>query len=324
MISAPRAKSRPGKTLLALTGWDRALWEGEFRRLEPEREIAWTRTMPADPDIRFAVVWKQPQGMLAGLPNLRAVFSAGAGVDHLLADPELPAVPVIRMVDPDLTMRMSEYVVWQVLDHLRQGRRYRAQQAQKTWRELAQPAANEVTVGFLGTGVLGSDAAAKLAALGFRLAGWSRTPKTIAGVDCHYGPSGLKPFLATCDIVVVLLPLTAETRGILDRGFFAAMKRDTPLGGPVLINAGRGGLQVDADIGDALDSGALMAASLDVFQTEPLPAASPLWAHPRVTVTPHAAASSSPKSLVPAILRQMAAIEAGGMPENTVDRAAGY
>jgi glyoxylate/hydroxypyruvate reductase A len=324
VISLPQTKSAPGKTLLALTGWDRAVWEGEFRRHAPEREIAWTRAMPTDPDIRFAVVWKQPQGLLAGLPNLRAVFSAGAGVDHLLADPGLPAVPVIRMVDPDLTTRMSEYVVWQVLDHLRQGQRYRAQQGQKTWRELPQPAAGEVTVGILGVGVLGADAAAKLAALGFRVAGWSRTSKTIAGVSCWHGKSGLKPFLAASDIVVVLLPLTAETRGILDRGFFAGMKRDTPLGGPVLINAGRGGLQVDADIADALDSGVLMATSLDVFQTEPLAAASPLWRHPRVTVTPHAAASSSPKSLVPAILRQMAAIEAGSIPENTVDRAAGY
>jgi glyoxylate/hydroxypyruvate reductase A len=313
-----------GAMLLSLTGWDREPWETEFRRNAPGLGIVWRREEPVDPSIRYAVVWKHPHGLLAGLPNLRAVFSAGAGVDHLLADPALPDVPVVRMADADLTARMSEYVAWQALDHLRQGARYRALQSARQWRELAQPAAGEITVGVLGLGVLGSDAAARLRQLGFAVAGWSRTPKRLPGVDCHHGPRGLAPFLAKCDIAVVLLPLTAETRGIIDRKFLAAMKRETPLGGPVLINAGRGGLQRDADILAALEDGTLMAASLDVFETEPLPPASPLWPHPRVTITPHAAASSNPRALVPAIVNHVRELEAGRMPAHVVDRAAGY
>lgn len=313
-----------GRVLFAVTGWDASPWLEAFARLAPQREIVRESDAAGDASIRYAVVWKPKAGVLSKLPGLAAIFSVGAGVDHILSDPELPNVPIVRMVADDLTDRMSEYVVWQVLDHLRQGPRYRLQQTSRIWRELSQPVAADVTVGILGLGVLGSDAAAKLATMGFRLAGWSRSRKAMDGIECFHGERGLPDFLGTSDIVVCLLPLTPGTLGMIGHDFIAMMKRETPLGGPVLINAGRGGLQVEADLLEALDGGKLMAASLDVFETEPLPAGSRLWDHPAVTVTPHAAAMSDPRKLVRSILRQMADFEAGMPLVNLVDREAGY
>jgi glyoxylate/hydroxypyruvate reductase len=312
------------RILLATTGWDPDAWLRIFRRECPDRETVTEPDGPADPSIRYAVVWKHVQGSLTHLPNLRAIFSLGAGVDHVFLDPSLPEVPVVRIVAGDLTMRMTEYVVWQVLDHVRQGPAYRDQQRHRIWRELSQPAAVDITVGIMGLGVLGSDAAQKLSNIGFRIAGWSRSEKRIAGIACHHGAAGLDRFLGESDIVVVLLPLTSETRGIIDASLIARMKRHTPLGGPVLINAGRGGLQVETDILAALDEGSLMAASLDVFKSEPLPPGSRLWNHPKVTVTPHVAATSDPARLVPELLREMENLEQGRPVKGLVDMRTGY
>lgn len=312
------------RILLSTTGWEPAVWIQQFNRLTPEREVVEEPDGPADPSIRFAVVWKQRPGVLASLPNLKAIFSIGAGVDHIFRDAHVPEVPIVRVVAEDLTMRMTEYVVWQVLDHMRQGRIYRDQQARKIWREPSQPAAADVTVGIMGLGVLGTDAAQKLRALGFRVAGWSRKEKQVEGVDCFAGEAQMPAFLSVSDIVVCLLPLTPQTRGVINRQTLSWMKRQTPIGGPVLINAGRGLLQVEADILEALESGALMAASLDVFETEPLPRQSPLWEHPRVFVTPHAAATSDPARLAPIMVRQMNDYDAGLPLSNLVDREAGY
>jgi glyoxylate/hydroxypyruvate reductase len=312
------------RILLSVSGWRPDSWLDAFRRVAPQREVVIAPASVRDPSIAYAVVWKPPPGSLAQLPNLMGIFSLGAGVDHVLNDPNLPDVPIVRIVSQDLTMRMSEFVVWQVLDQFRLGPRYRRQQLRRQWQELALPSASSVTVGIMGLGVLGADAASKLAPLGFRLAGWSRTEKIIAGVDSYHGDEGLGPFLARTDILVVLLPLTDATVGIIDSRLLDRLKRRTPMGGPVLINAGRGGLQVEADILAALDDGRLMAATLDVFQTEPLPADSPLWSHPRVTITPHAAATSDPDALVGPMVRQMENMEAGRPITGLVDRRRGY
>jgi glyoxylate/hydroxypyruvate reductase A len=181
-----------------------------------------------------------------------------------------------------------------------------------------------VRVGVLGLGVLGRDAAAKLAAMGFDVAGWSRTPKPDAGVPAFHGEEGLGAFLARTDILVCLLPLTDETRGFLNRGLFGRLARDGRLGGPVLINAGRGGQQVEADILACLDDGTLHAATLDVFETEPLPADSALWAHPAVTVTPHNAAMSDPETIGRLVAEQIRRFEAGEPLRDVVDRRLGY
>lgn len=318
-------KADKGKILLSVTGWDPAVWRKALEEAAPARPVVLAPETPDDPTIRYAVVWKQRSEVLARLPNLQAIFSIGAGVDHIFADDGVPDVPIVRVVSDDLTTRMSEYVVWQVLDHHRMGSVYRRQQAQRIWHEdRRQCAARDVTVGIMGIGALGSDAARKLACLGFRVTGWSRRPKTVEGVSCHHGDVGLGPFLAGADIVVVLLPLTPGTRGILNLDLFRRMKTNGPLGAPVLINAGRGGLQNEADILKALDMRLLGAVTLDVFNHEPLPETHPLWGHPRVTITPHAAATSDPAALVPPMIRQMEAHEAGRPFTDLVDRAAQY
>ena len=315
-----------GNILLSVTGFDPGIWKDALEKAAPDRTVVLEPAGASDPAIDYAVVWKQPPGVLDGLPNLKAIFSIGAGVDHLFAAGNaLPDVPIVRVVADDLTDRMSEYSVWQVLDHLRKGPLYRDQQARRVWHEdLMQPAASEVTVGILGYGNLGRDAAKKLMMLGFKVIGWSRTEKQGEAVETFAGEDGLTDFLGQSDIVVCLLPLTPATRGILSAPFFARMKPRGPLGAPILINAGRGGLQVEADILAALEEKRLGAVSLDVFQTEPLPADSPLWTHPRVTITPHAAATSMPHALVPPMVAQMDAHDRGEKLKNLVDREAGY
>ena len=274
--------------------------------------------------IGYALAWNPPRGLLRSLPNLRAVFSLGAGVDHLVLRDDQPEAPIVRVVNDDLTRRMSEWVALQVLIHHRRLRAYDAQRRARQWRELPQPAAGAVRVGIMGMGVLGGDAAGVLVRLGFDVAGWTRRPRPAGGVRAFHWSGELDAFLARTDILVALLPLTPETRGILAMPLFRKLARDGALGGPVLINAGRGGLQVERDIVAALDEGVLIGASLDVFESEPLAAASPLWGYDSVTITPHNAAWSSPEAIVPAIVRQIVAFEAGAPLGNVIDRAALY
>jgi glyoxylate/hydroxypyruvate reductase A len=311
--------------LFAAPGWDERPWLKRFATLLPGRAIVTPETLVDRAAVRAAIVWRPPRGLLAQLPKLEAIFSLGAGVDHIFSDPELPGVPVARVVDPDLTARMSEWVVLHCLMHLRQARRYERQQRERIWADDDdQPAASDVRVGILGFGELGRDAAGKLAALGFPVAAWSASPKSAPGIACFDGAAGLDATLARADVLVCLLPLTAATRGILDAALFAKLPRDGRLGGPILINAGRGGLQVEADILAALDSGVLKGASLDVFETEPLPRESPLWRRPDVFVTPHNAAMSHPDSVARAIAAQILARERGEPLHNVVDRGRGY
>ncbi len=311
--------------LLVITGWDADPWERRFRAAAPGRDIRLWPDRVGDPDgIAYAAAWLPPAGAFAPFRNLRAIFSLGAGVDALLADRALPQVPVVRVVDPDLTRRMTEYVTLHVLMHHRRQRLYDEQQRRRVWREHAQPPAREVHVGIMGLGVLGRDAAEVLARLGFRVAGWSRTPHAIAGIETFHGAAGLDAFLARTEILVCLLPATPATEGILNLALLRKLNRKGALGGAYLINSGRGRLQVDADIVAALDEGALAGATLDVFPVEPLPATSPLWTHPKATITPHNSAASVPEEVVGYIVRQIERLEAGERLENVIERARGY
>ncbi|KZE36235.1 glyoxylate/hydroxypyruvate reductase A [Chelatococcus daeguensis] len=311
--------------LVALTGWHVDSWVERLERLLPGRRVVRLGDAYDPAAVTYAVAWKHPPGAFRGLPNLKAIFSLGAGVDHLMGDPDLPDVPITRVVDDDLTNRMSEYVVLHCLMHLRQQRRYDAQQRAHMWEDdRHQPAARDVRVGVMGLGVLGQDAARKLAVMGFDVAGWSRTPKDCPGLQVFTGEAERAAFLARTDILVLLLPLTPETRGIADYALFGGLARGGRLGGPVFVNAGRGGLQVEEDILRALDDGTLMAASLDVFETEPLPDSSRFWDHPSVIVTPHNAAMSDPDSIIRLVARQIARFEAGEPLEHLVDRQRGY
>jgi glyoxylate/hydroxypyruvate reductase A len=310
-----------GRILLALTGIHPGRWR---ELLSADREVVLEPDGVSDPSITYAVVWKQRPNLLSSLPNLRVIFSIGAGVDHIFADPTLPDVPIVKIVADNLTQHMTEYVVWRVLDHHRQGLLYRSQQPKKIWHEPPQRPAGDISVGIMGLGTLGRAAASVLLSLGFPVNGWSRTDRPMKGVSTYSGEAGLIPFLNATDILVVLLPLTPQTQGIINHGVLKELRKRNGLGGSVLINAGRGKLQRDVDILRALDDGTLKEASLDVFEVEPLPKTSPLWSHPKVFVTPHAAATSDPIHLVPPMLRQMAAYERGEKLDNLVDREAGY
>ncbi|MCG5479958.1 2-hydroxyacid dehydrogenase [Sinorhizobium alkalisoli] len=273
--------------------------------------------------IDYAVVWKSAPDLFSRAPDLKVVFSGGAGVDHVLTLPGLPDVPLVRFVDRTLTTRMSEWVVMQCLMHLRQHRAYEALARMHEWRDLSQPEAADVTVGIMGMGVLGQDAARKLAVMGFKVVGWSRTKRVVEDIET-YDAAGLDTFLDRSDFLVGLLPLTPETTGIFNRGLFAKLSRKGPFGAPVFINAGRGGSQVEADILACLDDGTLAAVSLDVFEREPLSPESPFWTMPNVYVTPHVAASSDVKALFVHVEEQIARFENGLPLQHVVDKVAGY
>ena len=305
--------------------WAPEPWAAAVRALDPGRPVAIWPDVPDPAAIRYVLAWKPPRDALIGLPNAAAIFSLGAGVDHIVFQEQLPDVPIVRIVSPDLTRRMTEWVTLQVLMHHRRQRAYDRLQRERRWQELPQPAAAEVRVGIMGMGVLGRDAAAALARFGFQVAGWSRRPAAVDGIGSFHGPAGLDFFLARTDILVALLPLTRETKGILAMPLFTRLARDGRIGsGPVLINGGRGGLQVEADIIAALDSGVLGGAGLDVFESEPLDPASRLWGYDNAILTPHCAGWSDPAELAGQIVGQIRAFEAGAPFKNVIDRAAMY
>ena len=311
--------------LVAVDGPQAGDWLAMLRAHAKGREVmAWPDAAGREADIGFACVWLPPPGLLARLENLKAIINLGAGVDRLLADPALPDVPIARVAHADLTMRVTEYVVLHVLMHHRQELYLRESQRAKRWAPKLQWAANAVSVGVMGLGTLGADAADALKRLGFRVAGWSRSPKTLPGVDCFHGEQQFDAFLQRTDILVCLLPLTPETRHVLNRALFEKLNRKSPLGAPVLINAGRGGLQNETDILQSLDDGTLGGASLDVYATEPLPTDSPFWTHPKVVLTPHNAADTDADEISKYVADQIARFEAGGTLDNVVDRGRGY
>ena len=271
-------------------------------------------------DITAALVWDPPPGLLAGLPNLKLIQSLGMGVDHIFRHDDLPeGVPVARLVDPDLVTRMSEYCVHSVLHYHRDADRYDRDQAARRWNPVSYPAASTRRVGIMGVGAIGADTAAKLKHLGFDVAGWSRTPKELPGVVGFHGADGFAGFLQRSEIVVCLLPLTAETEGILDARAFGLM----PFGGGI-INAARGGHVVDADLIAALDSGKLGFTKLDVFREEPLPKDHPFWGHPKIRITPHNAGITNPMTAAAEVAENYRRAMRGEPPNNIVDPARGY
>ncbi|MFT3673604.1 2-hydroxyacid dehydrogenase [Aestuariivirga sp.] len=305
--------------------WDGQQWAAEMRKAAPAMDVRVWPEMGDPATIDYVAAWLPPPNVVKSLVNLKVIFSLGAGVDAILKDPTLPEkTPIVRVNDPDLTMRMTEYIVLHVLMHHRQQRRLDENQKRHLWDSFPTHAASGLRVGIMGLGVLGQDAATKLAMLGFKVAGWSRTPKHIEGVQCYSGAGGLDTFLARTDVLVSLLPATAETDGILNRALIRKLARSGPFGAPILINAGRGRQQNEDELLAALDAGELHAATLDVFRTEPLPKESRFWTHPKVTLTPHIAADSDPAVICQYVAQQIAVYEKTGQLSNLVDRARGY
>lgn len=297
-----------------------ARWRPHLPAAFPDHDIRYWPDTGDKAAIDYALVWHPEPGLLASLPNLKLIVSLGAGIDHILRDPNLPPdVPILRLVDPHMTQAMSEYVALQVLRLHRQDVDYRLQQTAGEWRERPQPNAAERRVGILGFGTLGQAAGGVLRSLGFAVAGWSRSEKHVPGFTTHAGAAGLDEMLSRSDILVCLLPMTPETENILDAGLFARLPR-----GASFVNSGRGRHLVEPDLLAALDSGQLSAAVLDVFREEPLPREHPFWRHKRIVVTPHIAADTNPPTAAPIIAAAIRDFEAGRPLANLVDLQRGY
>ncbi len=311
--------------LLHLADFNEPRWARGFAAALPGYRVV-MRGDAFDPaEIDYIFVWKPKPDAFEGLRNLKAVLSLGAGVDALLRHPALPeGVPIVRFVDADLTQRMSDYVVAQVSMHQRLATRFRRDQAARRWVQLYPPPCWGISVGIMGMGVLGQDVVRHLKIFGYKLRSWSRSQKPIEDVEGFCGPTQFEAFLAGTDILVNVLPLTPETHGILNYATFARLRRDGLTDGPVLINAARGGHQKDADLARALTDGTLAAASLDVFEVEPLPQESPLWALDNCFITPHIAAASSERTGVAYFSRVIRDHQAGQPLPNVVDVVRGY
>ena len=318
-ISAPDG-ARPPVLLYACFGVDPAIWEREIRRLAPTLDLRlWPET--GDPaEIDYVLTWNAPRGFWQGFPNLKAIFSLGAGVDKLLTDPELPTdIPLVRMVDPGLAAGMKEFVLMRVLHYHRHMPEFAAQQAATEWRQLRAPPAAERLVGIMGLGELGETCARMLAELGFAVSGWSRRKKEIQGVATYAGTEELGAFLAASEILVCLLPLTADTENLLNATVFARLPR-----GAYVINVARGAHLVEQDLLEALATGQIAGATLDVFRVEPLPPDHPFWAHPAITVVPHVSALTQPQTAAKVLLDNLSAHAQGAALRHLVDRGSGY
>jgi phosphoglycerate dehydrogenase-like enzyme len=308
-------------TMKGITAGPVAHWRDALLALDPSLDFRDAEGAGDPAEIEAVVMWgAQDLAALRRYPNLRLIVSMGAGVDHLLRPPgPPPGVPVARLVDARLTQGMTEWVLLNVLRFHRQDPDYRALQAARVWEELPAPETAARRIGLLGLGEIGGAAARALLALGFPVMGWSRRPKGVPGVETFHGPAGLDAMLARTDILVCLLPLTPETRGVLNARTLGLLPR-----GAYLLNAGRGGHAVQEDVLAALDSGRLAGAALDVFEPEPLPADHPFWGHPKVVMTPHAASITIPSSAAPQVVENLRRVRAGQPPINLVDLSAGY
>lgn len=308
--------------LLYVSPDDPAPWRKAVRRLIPEAELfVWGEDDVDLNTVDYALTWKPEPGLLSRMSNLKAIFNLGAGVDALLGDDTLPpGIPIVRLVDPRLAQGMTEYIVHWVLHFHRDMHVYARQQADRAWiqHDNADPASR--AVGILGLGELGQDAAHALLLLGFEnIAGWSRTRKELPGIASFAGADELDAFLERTEILVSLLPNTEATRGLLNEDRLARLPR-----GAFVINAGRGNAVVDADLLEALASGHIAAAALDVFNDEPLPEDHPYWRQDNVFVTPHIASLTTAESAAKVIAEGVEALEDGRQPANVVDRTQGY
>jgi len=311
-------------TLVIKSGDEQAFleWQESFAEFAPGLEVRFWSDPALDPEaIRYAMVWDPDPGRLAQFPNLKLISSSAAGVDHILRDPHLPRhLPLVRVTTSDTAQRMGDYVCWAALSLLRRIPEILVNQAERGFDDnLNGESATETRVGVMGLGALGSRAAAMLAGLGFQTAGWSGSPKSIEGVESFAGAEALAPFLARTDILVCLLPLTPATTGIICAETIAQLPR-----GAGIVNVGRGGHVVDADLLAALDSGHLKGAVLDVFHPEPLAKDHPYWAHPKVIVTPHVASFGSRRVRARHVAGVIAALERGEKLPGLYDPVRGY
>jgi len=299
---------------------DPAEWSGHLRRLMPELEVRVWPEVGNPADIESALVWKAPAGELAKCPNLKLIVNLGAGVDSIVADRSLPAhVPIVRIADPEMSRMMSQFVLLAVLRHHRNFVAFERAQRERRWNYVHPKETRETTVGIMGLGNLGTVAAAELVRQGFVVRGWSRTPKSLEGVTSFHGEAALPEFLQGLHVLVVMLPYTPETDGMVDARVFDALPR-----GACFVSVGRGRTVDEDALVDALKSGKVAEATLDVFREEPLPPDNPLYSFQQVLVTPHLASVAIPRSAAEQVVENIRRVRAGMPLLNRVDPARGY
>lgn len=308
------------KRLLVVAPVDPQLWADMFRAELPSFEVLDALPPIGSLPVPYIVVGRPPPGLIASVAGLELVLSLNAGIEHLLASGEVPPhLPIVRLVDPGLTRGMAEWVLAQVLSWHRNLPAYAAAQLGQQWQPLAEKLAPERRVAVLGVGALGTPVAEHLVRFGFQTRVWSRSGRKVAGAQAFAGPSGLAAAVAGADALVNLLPLTADTEGLLNQAMF---ERLAP--GALVVNAARGGHVVDADLIAALDGGQLGWAALDVFRAEPLPPEHPFWRHPKVAVSPHVAAPTHARTAIAAMAESIRRHQRGEPVPHIVDRARGY
>ncbi len=295
-------------------------WTDALRRIDPDLPLRFWPDWGDPAAVEFVIVAGGAPGDLSIFPHLKAVQSTWAGVNRLLQDRHIPPdVPIARMIDPGLTIGMSEYVAFHALDSLRGGPALRRAQEERRWISVPQRRPEDFRIGLFGLGELGQAAASALRRLAFRVSGWSREAKSVAQIATFAGRAALPEFLRDLDMLVVLLPLTPATTGILNADLFALMKP-----GAILLNAARGAHLNEADLLAALESGRIGRAILDVFAAEPLPPDHPFWSHPKIFVSPHNAAITRPGMGAATIVANYRRALASEALENAVDRRRGY
>ncbi|NIT58000.1 MAG: glyoxylate/hydroxypyruvate reductase A [Aliifodinibius sp.] len=299
---------------------DLSSWENAIQDIDPNIEIDIWPAIKDKERVQFAVCWNHPQHLLDGFPNLKAVSSLGAGADHLLSDESLPAsIDICRVVSPSLVQQMKEYILAAVLNIHRNFVQYIRQNDQRKWQPHNHPSPQELQVGVMGLGELGKPTAKQLAQLGYEVSGWSRSTKEIEGVTTFAGTEELHAFLNNTHILICLLPLTEETKGILNLDIF---KRIDDRGW--IINAARGEHLVDEDLIYALDSNMLQGAWLDVFSEEPLPDKHAFWNRDNVIITPHVASITKPDEVAGQIVENYKRALSGLELNHKVNRELGY
>jgi glyoxylate/hydroxypyruvate reductase len=301
-------------------GKDVSEWISALKEQRPDLNVQLHPDVKNKNEIEFVLAWGHPIGSFKEYPNLKVISSMGAGVDHILRDPELPkSVTITKLEDPHLTRDMGIFVVALVLNHLTNLTAYKLNEQQQLWNRTGYLTTDNVTVGVMGVGALGAHVAAQLVKLGFSVNGWSRTSKDISQVQMFTGEKGMEPFLASSDILICLLPLTSETENILNKDTFEKLPENA-----FVINVARGHHLVDADLIEMIDNGHLSGASLDVFREEPLPAEHPFWNHPKINVTPHTASVTDPASAVLQVLENYDLLQNRKPLKNIVSPELGY
>lgn len=307
-------------SIVLISDRDTKAWIQAIKNASPDIDLRVHPDSGNKEEVTFALVWNHPRGVLKEYPNLKVVASMGAGVDHILSDPDLPdQVAVTRIVSPQLAIDMGEFVLATVMGHLRNLAFYREIERHEQWEFKPYLRIGEVKIGIMGMGFLGTTVARQLTKLGFQVQGWSQSPKSIEGVTSYHGPEQLTPFLKQSRILICLLPLTPDTDSILNRELFDQLPREA-----FLINVARGQHLVEEDLLAAIDQGRLSGAALDVFREEPLPKEHPFWKHPQVQVTPHIASVTKPNAVVSQVLENYRRMRSAEKLEHEVEKEKGY